>query len=34
LNHGKLVERGSHAELMEIVGGIYAKLYLLQALEE
>ena len=34
LNHGKLVERGSHTELMEIVGGIYAKLYLLQALEE
>ncbi|WP_243405320.1 ABC transporter ATP-binding protein [Solimicrobium silvestre] len=34
LNHGKLMEQGRHAELMELPQGIYQKLYLLQALEE
>jgi ATP-binding cassette subfamily B protein/ATP-binding cassette subfamily C protein/ATP-binding cassette subfamily B multidrug efflux pump len=34
LNHGKLTEQGSHAELMVLDQGIYQKLYLLQALEE
>nr|WP_227869815.1 ABC transporter transmembrane domain-containing protein [Undibacterium parvum] len=34
LNHGKLSEQGSHAELMVLDQGIYQKLYLLQALEE
>ncbi|MFZ6690540.1 ABC transporter ATP-binding protein [Undibacterium sp. SXout20W] len=34
LNHGKLVERGKHQELMQIDHGIYQKLYLLQTLEE
>ena len=34
LNHGKLSEQGSHAELMVLDKGIYQKLYLLQALEE
>ncbi|MFZ6750665.1 ABC transporter ATP-binding protein [Undibacterium sp. Ren11W] len=34
LNHGKLSEQGSHAELMVLNQGIYQKLYLLQALEE
>ena len=34
LNHGKLVEQGTHAELLELREGIYQKLYLLQALEE
>jgi len=34
LNHGRLVEQGRHAELMELEQGIYQKLYLLQALEE
>jgi ATP-binding cassette, subfamily B, multidrug efflux pump len=33
LNHGKLMEQGSHAELMRIPDGIYQKLYLLQTLE-
>ncbi len=33
LNHGRLVEQGRHAELMELEQGIYQKLYLLQALE-
>ncbi len=34
LNHGKLVEQGRHAELMDLTAGIYQKLYLLQALED
>lgn len=34
LNHGKLAEQGSHAELMVLDQGIYQKLYLLQALED
>ena len=34
LNHGRLVEQGRHAELMDVEQGIYQKLYLLQALEE
>lgn len=34
LNHGRLAEQGSHAELMAQEHGIYQKLYLLQALEE
>lgn len=34
LNHGKLIEQGRHAELMELPQGVYQKLYLLQALEE
>ena len=33
LNHGKIVEQGRHAALMEIENGVYQKLYLLQALE-
>jgi ATP-binding cassette, subfamily B, multidrug efflux pump len=34
LNHGRIAELGSHAELMEIEGGLYQRLYLLQQLEE
>ncbi len=34
LNHGRLMEQGRHAELMELPQGIYQKLYLLQALED
>ena len=34
LNHGRVVEQGRHAELMDVEQGIYQKLYLLQALEE
>ena len=34
LNHGRLVEQGRHADLMELEQGIYQRLYLLQALEE
>lgn len=34
LNHGSLVEKGSHAQLMQMNEGIYQKLYLLQTLEE
>lgn len=34
LNHGRLAESGSHAELMTIENGLYQKLYLLQTLEE
>ena len=34
LNHGRLVEQGSHAALMTIENGLYQKLYLLQTLEE
>ena len=34
LNHGNLVEKGSHAQLMQMNEGIYQKLYLLQTLEE
>jgi ATP-binding cassette subfamily B protein/ATP-binding cassette subfamily C protein/ATP-binding cassette subfamily B multidrug efflux pump len=34
LNHGHLAERGTHAELMEIEGGLYQRLVALQSLEE
>jgi ATP-binding cassette, subfamily B, multidrug efflux pump len=34
LNHGRIAELGSHAELMAIEGGLYQRLYLLQQLEE
>lgn len=34
LNHGRLAERGSHAELMGIDGGLYQRLVQLQQLEE
>ncbi|MBA4343299.1 MAG: ABC transporter ATP-binding protein [Methylibium sp.] len=34
LNHGRLAERGNHAALMAIDGGIYQRLVQLQALEE
>ena len=34
LNHGHLVERGSHSELMAIEGGLYQRLVQLQDLSE
>lgn len=34
LNHGRIAELGTHAELMEIPNGLYQRLYLLQQLEE
>jgi ATP-binding cassette subfamily B protein/ATP-binding cassette subfamily C protein/ATP-binding cassette subfamily B multidrug efflux pump len=34
LNHGRVAELGTHAELMEIEGGLYQRLYQLQQLEE
>jgi ATP-binding cassette subfamily B protein/ATP-binding cassette subfamily C protein/ATP-binding cassette subfamily B multidrug efflux pump len=34
LNHGRIAELGSHAQLMAIADGIYQRLYLLQQLEE
>jgi ATP-binding cassette subfamily B protein/ATP-binding cassette subfamily C protein/ATP-binding cassette subfamily B multidrug efflux pump len=34
LNHGRLAELGTHAQLMAIENGIYQRLYLLQQLEE
>jgi ATP-binding cassette subfamily B multidrug efflux pump len=33
LNHGRIAERGQHAELMAIEGGIYQRLVQLQQLE-
>ncbi|MEN3295720.1 MAG: ATP-binding cassette, subfamily multidrug efflux pump, partial [Burkholderiales bacterium] len=34
LNHGRIAEMGRHESLMEIEGGIYQRLYLLQQLEQ
>jgi ATP-binding cassette, subfamily B, multidrug efflux pump len=34
LNHGRIAERGTHAALMAIEGGIYQRLYELQRLEQ
>ena len=34
LNHGRIAELGPHDALMQIEGGIYQRLYLLQQLEE
>ena len=34
LNHGRIAEEGRHEELMEIGGGIYQRLYLLQQLSD
>ena len=34
LNHGRIAERGTHAQLMAIEGGLYQRLYQLQQLEE
>jgi ATP-binding cassette subfamily B multidrug efflux pump len=34
LNHGRVAELGTHAQLMAIEGGIYQRLYQLQQLEE
>ncbi|WMW82494.1 ABC transporter transmembrane domain-containing protein [Undibacterium cyanobacteriorum] len=33
LNHGRIVEQGRHQDLMQMSGGLYQKLYLLQSLE-
>jgi ATP-binding cassette subfamily B protein/ATP-binding cassette subfamily C protein/ATP-binding cassette subfamily B multidrug efflux pump len=34
LNHGRVAELGTHAQLMATDSGIYQRLYLLQQLEE
>jgi ATP-binding cassette subfamily B protein/ATP-binding cassette subfamily C protein/ATP-binding cassette subfamily B multidrug efflux pump len=32
LNHGRIAESGPHAQLMQVDGGLYQRLYLLQQL--
>ncbi len=32
LNHGRIAESGAHEQLMQIDGGLYQRLYLLQQL--
>jgi ATP-binding cassette subfamily B multidrug efflux pump len=34
LNHGRIVEQGTHDELMRLTGGVYQRLYLLQQIAE
>ena len=34
LNHGRVAELGTHAQLMNIEGGLYQRLYQLQQLED
>jgi ATP-binding cassette subfamily B protein/ATP-binding cassette subfamily C protein/ATP-binding cassette subfamily B multidrug efflux pump len=34
LNHGHIAERGTHAQLMAIEGGLYQRLVQLQQLED
>jgi ATP-binding cassette subfamily B protein/ATP-binding cassette subfamily C protein/ATP-binding cassette subfamily B multidrug efflux pump len=34
LNHGRIAELGTHAQLMAIDQGLYQRLYLLQQLED
>ena len=34
LNHGRIQEQGTHAELMAMEGGVYQRLYAMQQLGE